>query len=43
MKGVTIDGSGSEFVFHGRMQPFTVERSARVTIENVTIDWDLPA
>jgi len=41
-KGLTIDGSGSEFVFHGRMQPFTVERCERVTIRNLTIDWDIP-
>lgn len=41
-KGLTIDGSGSEFVFHGRIQPFTVERSERVTVENLTIDWDIP-
>ena len=41
-KGLTIDGSGSEFVFHGRMQPFTVERCERVSIRNVTIDWDIP-
>ena len=41
-KGLTIDCSNSEFVFHGRMQPFTVERCERVTIRNVTIDWDIP-
>jgi hypothetical protein len=41
-KGLTIDGLGSEFVFHGRMQPFTVERCQRVTIRNLTIDWDIP-
>lgn len=27
-KGLTIDGSGSEFVFHGRMQPLTVEHAS---------------
>ncbi len=43
VEGLTIDGSGSAFVFHGRIQPFTVERSERVTIENLTIDWDIPA
>jgi len=41
-KGLTIDCSGSEFVFHGRMQPFTLERCEGVTIRNVTIDWDIP-
>ena len=24
------------------MQPFTVDRSERVTIRNMTIDWDIP-
>ncbi|MBN2130188.1 MAG: hypothetical protein JW741_11865 [Sedimentisphaerales bacterium] len=42
VKGLTIDGSGSEFVFHGRIQPFTVERCECITIENLTIDWDVP-
>jgi hypothetical protein len=41
-EGLTIDGLGSDFVFHGRMQPFTVDRSTRVTIQNLTIDWDIP-
>lgn len=41
-KGLTVDCSGSEFVFHGIIQPFTIERSERVTIKNVSIDWDIP-
>ena len=40
--GLTIDGGGSTFVFHDRMQPFTVDRSSNVTIKDVAIDWDLP-
>jgi polygalacturonase len=40
--GLTVDGSGSTFVFHDRMQPFTVDRSTGVTIRNVSIDWDIP-
>ncbi len=39
---LTLDGSGSDFVFHGRMQPITIERSRNVTIQNVRIDWDIP-
>ncbi len=31
-KGLTVDGGGSTFVFHDRMQPFTVDRSTGVTI-----------
>jgi len=42
VKGLRIDGNGSEFVFHGRMQPFTLERCQNVTIKNIDIDWDIP-
>jgi len=40
--GLTIDGSGSTFVFHDRMQPFTVDRSSGVTLRGFAIDWDVP-
>ena len=42
MNGLILDGFGSEFVFHDRMQPFTVDGSSRVTIRNLSIDWDIP-
>ncbi|MFO7617221.1 MAG: right-handed parallel beta-helix repeat-containing protein [Bacteroidales bacterium] len=42
MMGLTIDCGGADFVFHDRMQPFTVDRSERITIKNVSIDWDIP-
>lgn len=41
-KNLTVECSGSEFVFHDRMQPFTVDHSEQVTIRNVHIDWDIP-
>lgn len=40
--GVTLDGDGSTFVFHDRIQPFTVEHSTNVILRNVAIDWDIP-
>jgi hypothetical protein len=40
--GLTIDGASSTFVFHDRMQPFTVDRSSGVTIRDLAIDWDVP-
>ena len=40
--GLTVDGRGSTFVFHDRMQPFTVDRSREVTIRDLSIDWDIP-
>jgi len=42
MSGLTIDGGGSDFVFHDRMQPFTIDRSERIHIRNLSIDWDIP-
>ena len=40
--GLTVDGGGSTFVFHDRMQPFTVDGSTGVTIRDLSIDWDVP-
>ena len=40
--GLIIDGQGSEFVFHDRMQPFTIDGSSNITIRNLSIDWDIP-
>jgi hypothetical protein len=41
-KDLTIDCNGSEFVFHDRMQPFTVDHSTNIAIKNTSIDWDIP-
>ncbi|MGO8929852.1 MAG: right-handed parallel beta-helix repeat-containing protein [Limisphaerales bacterium] len=42
LSGVTIDGGGSTFVFHDRMQPFTVDHCSGITLRNCSIDWDIP-
>lgn len=42
LDGVTVDGDGGEFVFHGQMQPFTVDHCQNVLIQNVSVDWDIP-
>jgi hypothetical protein len=42
MNGLTVDCGGSEFIFHDRIQPFTVDQSSDITIRNVSIDWDIP-
>lgn len=39
---LTVDGAGSTFVFHDRMQPFTVDHSTNVAIRNCSIDWEVP-
>ena len=41
-RNITIEGNGSEFVFHGKMQIVFVERSQGVSLRNFTTDWDRP-
>ena len=41
-QNITINGGGSTFVFHDRIQPITIELSSKVTIKNLSIDWDIP-
>jgi hypothetical protein len=40
--GLTFDGSGSDFIFHDRMQPFTIDNCRNITIRNLNVDWDIP-
>jgi hypothetical protein len=40
--GFEIDGGGATLMCHGVMMPFAVDRSTRVAIRNLTIDWDKP-
>jgi hypothetical protein len=40
--GLTLDGGGAEFIFHGAIQPVTVDHSENITIRNINIDWDIP-
>lgn len=42
MKNLTIDALGSDFIFHDRIQPFTIDNSDYITIKNVSIDWEKP-
>ena len=42
MKHLTIDGNGSEFVFHGKMQIANIEGCENVTLKNFSVDWDHP-
>ncbi|MBK3516177.1 alpha-1,3-galactosidase-related protein [Carboxylicivirga marina] len=39
---ITIDGQGSEFIYHGHIQPFTLDNSTNITLRNINIDWDIP-
>jgi hypothetical protein len=42
LKNVVIDAMGSDFIYHDKMQPITIDSSENVTIKNVNIDWDVP-
>jgi len=41
MNNLTIEGNGSSFIFHDRVQPFTIDNSTNVTIKNLSVDWDI--
>jgi len=41
-KNITLDAQGSDFIFHGHIQPFTLDRCQDISIKNVNIDWDKP-
>lgn len=42
MKDLTLDGQGSEFVFHGRMIPVSLLRSENCVLKNFSIDFENP-
>lgn len=38
----TVDGNGSDFIYHGKMIPFIIEESSNITVTNLNIDWEVP-
>ena len=38
-RDITIDGGGSQFVFHGHMVPFTLQGVDGAILKNFSIDW----
>ncbi len=43
LQNITIDGQGSEFIFHGRMIPFAIQNGRHIQLKNISIDFELPA
>ena len=41
-RSVTIEGNGSEFIFHGQVMPFLIQDCDKVNISDLIIDWDIP-
>ncbi|MDO5607757.1 MAG: right-handed parallel beta-helix repeat-containing protein [Capnocytophaga sp.] len=42
LKNATIDGNGSNFIFHGRMIPIVLKNCENVTLKNFSVDFELP-
>lgn len=42
INNLIIDGNGSSFIYHGTMQPFTIDGSTNINVKNLQIDWDFP-
>jgi len=40
--GLTIDGGGAEFLFHGRITPFVLDHARDIVLRNFTVDYDRP-
>lgn len=41
-RGLTVEGDGADFVFHGRMIPMMLSRSAGCVLRNFSVDFDNP-
>ena len=41
-RDLVVDAMGSDFIYHDKMQPITIDSSENITIKNVNIDWDIP-
>ncbi len=41
-KNLTIDFMNSDLIFHGKVQPITIDSSENVVIKNLSIDWAVP-
>ncbi|MFH6767186.1 right-handed parallel beta-helix repeat-containing protein [Gaetbulibacter aquiaggeris] len=41
-RSVSIEGNGSEFIFHGQAMPFLFEDCESIKVSDLVIDWDIP-
>ncbi|MDR2138839.1 MAG: hypothetical protein LBP50_04755 [Tannerella sp.] len=42
LKNVTVEGNGSEFIFHGNMQIALIDSCENTVFRNFSVDWDRP-
>ena len=40
--GLTLDGAGADFIFHGRMLPVSVVGTTKCTLRNFSVDFAIP-
>ena len=40
--GLTIEGGGADFIFHGKISPFVIDACKNVTVRNLSIDYPRP-
>ena len=40
--GLTVEGGGADFIFHGRISPFVIDACKNVTVRNLSIDYPRP-
>ncbi len=41
-KNLTIRGQNTALIFHGKITPFLIRNSKNITLENLSIDWEIP-
>ena len=42
LDNVELEGNGAKLIFHGQMFPFRFDRCGKITVKDLTIDWDIP-
>ena len=42
LKNLTIEGNGSEFIFHGKMITWVLDNCAQISIQNLSINYERP-
>ena len=42
LTALTIDGNGSQFIFHGKMTPWVMDHCSNVILQNLTTDFERP-
>ena len=40
--GLTVEGGGADFIFHGKISPFVIDACKNVTVRNLSIDYPRP-